>query len=195
MIETLTVHYSIKVVFIPYLVRNSLLAWEWHQTAKDQSGRLCFATSDYWLHSTRKLSVAAYGQSCKYTHTHTISGVPPCQVICYESLKWKLSFKKPSDYTFVCRVWFVSSLQVGGVIVDVNLSEHSATIRFSEYHDGAAPFLIINHTKDQTLHFHQRWESRRSPRFSVSVSTKYFLGRMSMSVGSNWEREEIELIY
>uniref|UniRef100_A0A8C4GTJ0 Vacuolar protein sorting 13 homolog A n=1 Tax=Dicentrarchus labrax TaxID=13489 RepID=A0A8C4GTJ0_DICLA len=44
---------------------------------------------------------------------------------------------------------------VGGIIVDVNLSEHSATIRFSEYHDGAAPFLIINHTKDQTLQFHQ----------------------------------------
>ncbi|KAM4575849.1 intermembrane lipid transfer protein VPS13A isoform 2-T2 [Odontesthes bonariensis] len=44
---------------------------------------------------------------------------------------------------------------VGGLIVDVNLSEHSATIRFSEYHDGAAPFLIINHTKDQILQFHQ----------------------------------------
>ncbi|XP_033475720.2 intermembrane lipid transfer protein VPS13A isoform X1 [Epinephelus lanceolatus] len=44
---------------------------------------------------------------------------------------------------------------VGGITVDVNLSEHSAIIRFSEYHDGAAPFLIINHTKDQTLYFHQ----------------------------------------
>ncbi|XP_074527415.1 intermembrane lipid transfer protein VPS13A isoform X2 [Halichoeres trimaculatus] len=44
---------------------------------------------------------------------------------------------------------------VGGITVDVNLSEHSATIRFSEYHDGAAPFLIINHTKDLTLQFHQ----------------------------------------
>ncbi|XP_068460599.1 intermembrane lipid transfer protein VPS13A isoform X2 [Clinocottus analis] len=44
---------------------------------------------------------------------------------------------------------------VGGIAVDVNLSEHSATIRFSEYHDGAAPFLIINHTKDQTLQFQQ----------------------------------------
>ncbi|XP_028269802.1 intermembrane lipid transfer protein VPS13A isoform X2 [Parambassis ranga] len=44
---------------------------------------------------------------------------------------------------------------VGGIIVDVNLSEHSATIHFSEYHDGAAPFLIINHTKGQTLQFHQ----------------------------------------
>ncbi|XP_074493929.1 intermembrane lipid transfer protein VPS13A isoform X2 [Sebastes fasciatus] len=44
---------------------------------------------------------------------------------------------------------------VGGITVDVNLAEHSATIRFSEYHDGAAPFLIINHTKDQILQFHQ----------------------------------------
>ncbi|XP_068165987.1 intermembrane lipid transfer protein VPS13A [Antennarius striatus] len=44
---------------------------------------------------------------------------------------------------------------VSGVILDVNLSEHSATIRFSEYLDGTAPFLIINHTKDQTLLFHQ----------------------------------------
>uniref|UniRef100_A0A7N6BRJ3 Vacuolar protein sorting 13 homolog A n=1 Tax=Anabas testudineus TaxID=64144 RepID=A0A7N6BRJ3_ANATE len=42
---------------------------------------------------------------------------------------------------------------MGGIIVDVNLSEHSATIRFSEYHDGAAPFFIINHTKNQTLQF------------------------------------------
>ncbi|XP_029017431.1 vacuolar protein sorting-associated protein 13A isoform X2 [Betta splendens] len=37
---------------------------------------------------------------------------------------------------------------MGGIIVDVSLSEHSATIRFSEYHSGAAPFLIINHTKN-----------------------------------------------
>uniref|UniRef100_A0A8C5DE59 Vacuolar protein sorting 13 homolog A n=1 Tax=Gouania willdenowi TaxID=441366 RepID=A0A8C5DE59_GOUWI len=37
-----------------------------------------------------------------------------------------------------------------------NWDEHSATIRFSEYHDGAAPFLIINHTEDQMLQFHQR---------------------------------------
>eukprot|EP00066_Takifugu_rubripes_P024587 XP_011613853.1 PREDICTED: vacuolar protein sorting-associated protein 13A [Takifugu rubripes] len=43
----------------------------------------------------------------------------------------------------------------GGIIVDVNLLEHSATIRFSEYHDGAAPFLLINHTKGQTLQFYQ----------------------------------------
>ncbi|CAG5923536.1 unnamed protein product [Menidia menidia] len=44
---------------------------------------------------------------------------------------------------------------VGGIIVDVSLSEHSATILFSEYHDGAAPFLIINHTNDKILQFQQ----------------------------------------
>uniref|UniRef100_A0A8B9KTF7 Vacuolar protein sorting 13 homolog A n=1 Tax=Astyanax mexicanus TaxID=7994 RepID=A0A8B9KTF7_ASTMX len=44
---------------------------------------------------------------------------------------------------------------LGGIIVDVNLTEHSAVIRFSDYHDGAAPFLLINHTKDKTLEFYQ----------------------------------------
>uniref|UniRef100_A0A8C2WAP9 Vacuolar protein sorting 13 homolog A n=1 Tax=Cyclopterus lumpus TaxID=8103 RepID=A0A8C2WAP9_CYCLU len=58
-----------------------------------------------------------------------------------------LLFSQPVNYTVICLF-----LQVGGIAVNVNLSEHSATIRFSEYHDGAAPFLIINHTKDQTLH-------------------------------------------
>ncbi|CAL8249330.1 unnamed protein product [Merluccius merluccius] len=45
---------------------------------------------------------------------------------------------------------------LGGFTVEVNLSEHSAVIRFSDYHDGSAPFLIINHTKDQVVAFHQR---------------------------------------
>ncbi|KAJ8005978.1 hypothetical protein DPEC_G00123500 [Dallia pectoralis] len=45
---------------------------------------------------------------------------------------------------------------LGGVVVDVNLSDHSTVICFSEYHDGAAPFLIINHTQDQMLEFYQR---------------------------------------
>lgn len=66
------------------------------------------------------------------------------------------ALEKPLYYISVCRLRCVSFLQVGGIIVDVNLSEHSATIQFSEYHDGAAPFLIINHTKDQILQFHQR---------------------------------------
>uniref|UniRef100_A0A8C5F4Z8 Vacuolar protein sorting 13 homolog A n=1 Tax=Gadus morhua TaxID=8049 RepID=A0A8C5F4Z8_GADMO len=44
---------------------------------------------------------------------------------------------------------------LGGFIVEVSLSEHSAVIRFSDYHDGSAPFLIINHTKTQVVEFHQ----------------------------------------
>ncbi|MBN3297858.1 VP13A protein, partial [Amia calva] len=51
--------------------------------------------------------------------------------------------------------------KVGGVIVDVNLTEHSTTIRFSDYHDGAAPFLIINHTKDEVLEFYQSTQVER----------------------------------
>lgn len=61
-----------------------------------------------------------------------------------------IDFTRPEN----CLLLHLDS-SVGGITVDVNLSEHSATIRFSEYHDGAAPFLIINHTKDQTLQFHQ----------------------------------------
>lgn len=54
----------------------------------------------------------------------------------------------------VFTVFFPS--QLGGFTVEVDLSEHSAVIRFSDYHDGSAPFLIINHTKDQIVEFHQR---------------------------------------
>uniref|UniRef100_A0A8D0CMI8 Vacuolar protein sorting 13 homolog A n=1 Tax=Scleropages formosus TaxID=113540 RepID=A0A8D0CMI8_SCLFO len=48
---------------------------------------------------------------------------------------------------------------LGGIVVDVNPTEHSTVVRFSDYHDGAAPFLIINHTKEETLEFLQRYES------------------------------------
>ncbi|ROI74411.1 Vacuolar protein sorting-associated protein 13A, partial [Anabarilius grahami] len=50
---------------------------------------------------------------------------------------------------------------LGGIIVDVNLTEHSDVIRFSDYHDGAAPFLLINHTKDEVLQFHQSVKKRK----------------------------------
>ncbi|XP_064209296.1 vacuolar protein sorting-associated protein 13A [Anguilla rostrata] len=50
---------------------------------------------------------------------------------------------------------------LGGIIVDVNLTEHSTVIRFSDYHDGAAPFLIINHTKAQTLEFYQSTQKEK----------------------------------
>ncbi|XP_030049580.1 intermembrane lipid transfer protein VPS13A [Microcaecilia unicolor] len=45
--------------------------------------------------------------------------------------------------------------KLGGILADVNLAEHSTVITFSDYHDGAAPFLLINHTKTQMIEFHQ----------------------------------------
>uniref|UniRef100_A0A8K9XSJ0 Vacuolar protein sorting 13 homolog C n=1 Tax=Oncorhynchus mykiss TaxID=8022 RepID=A0A8K9XSJ0_ONCMY len=36
--------------------------------------------------------------------------------------------------------------QYGGVIVDVNISDNSTVISFTDYYDGAAPALIVNHT-------------------------------------------------
>uniref|UniRef100_A0A8C6Y4F4 Vacuolar protein sorting 13 homolog A n=1 Tax=Naja naja TaxID=35670 RepID=A0A8C6Y4F4_NAJNA len=45
--------------------------------------------------------------------------------------------------------------KLGGIIVDITLAEHSTTIIFSNYHDGAAPFLIINHTKEEVIEYGQ----------------------------------------
>nr|XP_048691024.1 intermembrane lipid transfer protein VPS13A-like [Caretta caretta] len=47
--------------------------------------------------------------------------------------------------------------KLGGIIVDVNLTEHSTVITLSDYHDGAAPFLLINHTKEEMIEYGQRY--------------------------------------
>ncbi|XP_067255653.1 intermembrane lipid transfer protein VPS13C isoform X2 [Chanodichthys erythropterus] len=46
--------------------------------------------------------------------------------------------------------------QFGGVIVDVNISDHSTVISFTDYYDGAAPALVVNHTPAATVNFRQR---------------------------------------
>ncbi|KAI7814086.1 putative vacuolar protein sorting-associated protein 13C [Triplophysa rosa] len=46
--------------------------------------------------------------------------------------------------------------QYGGVIVDVNISDHSTVISFTDYYDGAAPALLVNHTPTATVNFSQR---------------------------------------
>ncbi|XP_063050952.1 vacuolar protein sorting-associated protein 13A [Engraulis encrasicolus] len=61
-----------------------------------------------------------------------------------------INFNKPEN----CLLLHLDN-NLGGVTVDVNLTEHLAVVRFSEYHDGAAPFLLINHTKEHTLQYHQ----------------------------------------
>ncbi|XP_037004999.2 intermembrane lipid transfer protein VPS13A isoform X3 [Artibeus jamaicensis] len=45
--------------------------------------------------------------------------------------------------------------ELGGIIAEVNLAEHSTVITFSDYHDGAATFLLINHTKDDIIEYRQ----------------------------------------
>lgn len=37
------------------------------------------------------------------------------------------------------------------------MTEHSTVIIFSDYHDGAAPFLLINHTKNEIIEYGQRY--------------------------------------
>ncbi|KAM8783626.1 intermembrane lipid transfer protein VPS13C isoform 3-T3 [Rhynchonycteris naso] len=54
-----------------------------------------------------------------------------------------------------------------GILVDVNAAEHSTVITFSDYHEGSAPALIINHTPWDTLTYKQsgsREEVRLLPR-------------------------------
>lgn len=48
--------------------------------------------------------------------------------------------------------------QCGGIIVDVNLSNHSTVISFSDYYEGAAPALLVNHTPWATISYRQRSE-------------------------------------
>uniref|UniRef100_A0A8C5VNQ9 Vacuolar protein sorting 13 homolog A n=1 Tax=Microcebus murinus TaxID=30608 RepID=A0A8C5VNQ9_MICMU len=45
--------------------------------------------------------------------------------------------------------------KLGGIIAEVNLAEHSTVITFSDYHDGAATFLLINHTKNDLVQYKQ----------------------------------------
>ncbi|XP_026233856.1 vacuolar protein sorting-associated protein 13C isoform X2 [Anabas testudineus] len=44
----------------------------------------------------------------------------------------------------------------GGIIVDVNISDHSTIISFSDYYEGAAPALLLNHTPWATISYRQR---------------------------------------
>lgn len=55
--------------------------------------------------------------------------------------------------------------------MDVDTAPHSTVISFSDYHEGCAPALIINHTPWDVLTYKQRYEIksvlRKSDLFSV----------------------------
>ncbi|XP_029283566.1 vacuolar protein sorting-associated protein 13C [Cottoperca gobio] len=43
----------------------------------------------------------------------------------------------------------------GGIIVEVNISDHSTIISFNDYYEGAAPALLLNHTPWVTISYRQ----------------------------------------
>ncbi|XP_046898786.1 vacuolar protein sorting-associated protein 13C isoform X4 [Hypomesus transpacificus] len=47
----------------------------------------------------------------------------------------------------------------GGVIVDVNLSDHSTVISFTDYYEGAAPALLVNHAPWVSISYRQSGSS------------------------------------
>ncbi|XP_054626113.1 intermembrane lipid transfer protein VPS13C isoform X2 [Dunckerocampus dactyliophorus] len=47
----------------------------------------------------------------------------------------------------------------GGIIMDVNISDHSTVISFSDYYEGAAPALLVNHTPWVNLSYRQSGSS------------------------------------
>lgn len=62
----------------------------------------------------------------------------------------------PEALLILFAVVVVVFLQYGGIIVDVNISDHSTVISFSDYYDGAAPALLVNHTPSATITVKQR---------------------------------------
>ncbi|GAA6110095.1 vacuolar protein sorting-associated protein 13C isoform X2 [Tachysurus ichikawai] len=54
-------------------------------------------------------------------------------------------FNKQDNGTLLCMEQF------GGIIVDVNISDHSTVISFTDYYDGAAPAMVVNHTPWATI--------------------------------------------
>ncbi|KAF7644366.1 hypothetical protein LDENG_00223430 [Lucifuga dentata] len=71
------------------------------------------------------------------------------RVVGYDSASKSFFFKKQDNGTLL-------SMDVsGGLIVDVNASDHSIIISFSDYYEGAAPALLVNHTPWLTLSYRQ----------------------------------------
>ncbi|KAM8876931.1 intermembrane lipid transfer protein VPS13C isoform 3-T3 [Synchiropus picturatus] len=48
----------------------------------------------------------------------------------------------------------------GGIIVEVNISDHSTVISFSDYYEGASPALLLNHTPWVTVSYRQSGSSQ-----------------------------------
>ncbi|XP_072517256.1 intermembrane lipid transfer protein VPS13C isoform X4 [Salminus brasiliensis] len=71
------------------------------------------------------------------------------RVVGSESTSKSFFFNKQDNGTLL------SMEQYGGIIVDVNISDHSIVISFTDYYDGAAPALLVNHTPWVTISVRQ----------------------------------------
>ncbi|XP_035388992.1 vacuolar protein sorting-associated protein 13C isoform X4 [Electrophorus electricus] len=71
------------------------------------------------------------------------------RVVGSESASKSFFFNKQDNGTLL------SMEQYGGIIVDVNISDHSTVVSFSDYYEGAAPALLVNHTPWVTISVRQ----------------------------------------
>ncbi|XP_004943803.2 vacuolar protein sorting-associated protein 13C isoform X2 [Gallus gallus] len=78
------------------------------------------------------------------------SGELCVRVVGFESVSKPFLFQVPDNGTLL-RLKELT----GGLLVEVNVSQHSILISFSDYHEGAAPALIVNHTSWDSLRFKQ----------------------------------------
>uniref|UniRef100_A0A673BYS9 Vacuolar protein sorting 13 homolog C n=1 Tax=Sphaeramia orbicularis TaxID=375764 RepID=A0A673BYS9_9TELE len=76
------------------------------------------------------------------------SGQLCVRVVGSESASKSFFFNKQDSGTLL-------KLDCGGLIVDTNNSDHSTVISFSDYYEGAAPALLINHTPWVTISYKQ----------------------------------------
>uniref|UniRef100_A0A8C3ETW0 Vacuolar protein sorting 13 homolog C n=1 Tax=Corvus moneduloides TaxID=1196302 RepID=A0A8C3ETW0_CORMO len=78
------------------------------------------------------------------------SGELCVRVVGYESSSKPFLFKVQDNGTLLK----LEELN-GGLLVDVNVLEHSTVISFTDYHQGAAPALIVNHTPWDSVRYKQ----------------------------------------
>ncbi|XP_069759027.1 intermembrane lipid transfer protein VPS13C isoform X1 [Narcine bancroftii] len=84
----------------------------------------------------------------------------------------------------------------GGVIVDVNVADHATVITFTDYYDGSAPALIINHTEELKFRFKQSEEQEEmilDPGEARLFAWSDPTGIRKLEWGCAWKTGELDL--
>uniref|UniRef100_UPI00398F8396 intermembrane lipid transfer protein VPS13C isoform X2 n=1 Tax=Pristiophorus japonicus TaxID=55135 RepID=UPI00398F8396 len=85
----------------------------------------------------------------------------------------------------------------GGVIVDVNVADHATVITFTDYYDGSAPALIINHTTAVKFRFKQSGvqdELILGPGEARLFAWADPTGIRKLNWGCSWKTGELDLL-